>query len=187
MTTTTMSRNTFAISLPMARLAAWAMVAPALMLASCDFIGGSSEEVRVNSAMHPVEIDGQWGFVSSEGRIAVVPAYDGADDFSEGRAAVQVGLDWGYIDEGGNVAVAPQYRIAGRFSEGLAAVRGSDLAAQYGFIDIFGNEVIPAQFDVAKPFSEGYAAVRVSGQWGFVSTNGTMVVPPTVRGRAILL
>jgi len=41
---------------------------------------------------------------------------------------------------------------------------------------------IPAQFDEARRFHESHAAVNVKGFWGFIDTEGEMVIPPKYLG-----
>ena len=144
-----------------------------LALAGCDFLGGNDEPAAPR--LYPVRIDGSWGYIGVSGRIAVVPRFEAAEDFSEGLGAVQIGGLWGYAGSGGNVRIPPQYRVAGPFSEGLAAVRGD---AAYGYVDTKGTLVIDAQFDLAQPFSEDRAAVRIDGRWGFIDKSGALVIEP---------
>ena len=37
---------------------------------------------------------------------------------------------------------------------------------------------IPIRFDEADGFSEGLAAVKVKDRWGYINTDGEMVIPP---------
>jgi hypothetical protein len=132
------------------------------------------------------------GFIDHTGRTVIKPEFAFAESFSDGMA--QVILDQcvpkvdcgaiGYIDKSGNVAVRPQFRAANDFHEGRAAVRrGRD---EWTFIDKTGEEITKQRFKsdlknslvVTTDFSEGLAGVKVEGKWGFIDTNGKMVIPP---------
>ena len=114
-----------------------------MSLTGCDLFSGTNSSIEGDSSiLHPVKIDGKWGYINGLGRIIWTPRFDDARDFSEGMAAVQVGAVWGYVPEVVRTGIAPQYQVAGRFSEGLAFVRGTGLDDLYGFVNKEGTEVI---------------------------------------------
>ena len=145
-------------SFTLARPVACVLVVLMLNTAACDFIGSDDAEPAAPQ-LHPVLIDGFWGFINGEGRIMITPNFETVGTFSDGMAAVQFGTDWGYVNAEGDVVIQPQYQFAGDFVEGLAPVRGSGFNDQYGFIDRSGTFVIAAQYELAQAFSEGLAAV----------------------------
>ena len=106
----------------------------------------------------------------------ITPEFDGAFDFHEGLAAVEVNKAVGYIRRDGSFALSPSYRSASGidFSEGLAAVR---VNGKVGFMDKNGNVVIEPRFDDVYPFSDGLAPVRVGDDWGYVDRNGNLAIP----------
>ncbi|MBK9773494.1 MAG: WG repeat-containing protein [Candidatus Obscuribacter sp.] len=63
------------------------------------------------------------GFIDTSGKLVTSKEYVGARPFSEGLAAVRIGLNWGFIDRNGKVVIKPQYDQAQSFSDGLAPVR----------------------------------------------------------------
>jgi hypothetical protein len=141
--------------------------------------------------LFPVFHRGKWGYINKSGKIVIPPQYDGAWDFSEGLAAVQVGDVRGYIDEKGNMVIKPQFSMTRKFSEGKAAVfvgagkfgtmmdmRGS---GQWKYIDKTGNflfEKVTTQFAAADDFHEGEARVKfvfnVHLRSSFINTNGVV-------------
>jgi hypothetical protein len=77
--------------------------------------------------------DGKWGFIDRVGRVLGQIQFDGARQFSEGYAAVQMGGSkssigswnggkWGYVDERGEIVLEPQFEEAHNYIGGLAAV-----------------------------------------------------------------
>jgi WG containing repeat len=62
----------------------------ALVIAGCGSSGASG--------LHPVSVEGKWGYIDKTGAIKIQPQFDGARDFSDGLAMVSVAYKWGYID-----------------------------------------------------------------------------------------
>ena len=116
----------------------------------------------------------RWGYLDTEGRVAVEPQFRLASGFAEGRAAVVVDDRYGYIDTTGALVIPPQFGRAGSFSEARAPVRRD---GQWGFVDPEGRVVIPTQYDLASEFSDGRALVQRGGQYGYVDADGAEVIP----------
>ena len=127
------------------------------------------------TALWPVERDGRWGFIGSDGALVIPLTFLEARPFGEGLAAVRTEDGWGYINEDGAFVLEPMFAEVGPFSEGLAAVATDE---GFGYIDTSGRFVLPPKFESAEPFSEGLAAVTVGGLTGFVDTNGVIIVTP---------
>lgn len=122
-------------------------------------------------------VDGYY-YVDKQGEVALVPDYDGAQEFHEGRARVvrlresegDVYGKMGFIDRAGNPVVPCIYDDALPFSEGLAAVcRKEGETERWGFVDRHGREVVPLSFDSVRSFSEGVAAVERDGRAGLLT------------------
>lgn len=96
-------------------------------------------------------------FVDRRGSV-LEERFDGAQDFSEGLAAVKRGGKWGFIDKSGRLVVEPRFDDASGFKDGRALVMQGGL---YGFIDERGEFVVPPRYKYAEDFSEGLAAVGV--------------------------
>lgn len=47
---------------------------------------------------------------------------------------------------------------------------------KWGYVDLDGNEVIPPTYIEAKSFSNGLAAVSNGEHWGFINTDGVLVI-----------
>ena len=115
----------------------------------------------------------QYGYLDTDGNIAISFQYAEARGFSEGLAAIKISDSWGFIDRKGNTAIAPRYIEAGNFGDGLVPVREN--TNTWGYADTEGRMVIQPQFEDARSFSEGRAAVLVDGFWGFIDTSGNLV------------
>lgn len=145
-------------------------------LTGCDFIGGltgADEEEIDGVKLYPVLLDGEWGYINSDGRIIIEPEFQWAGPFRDGRAHVYNSWRHGFIDEHGEWLVEPRFQDARNFSEGLAAV---ELDGRWGYIDRSGAFAINPQFREPGDFSEGRAFVRdASYDWNYIDTNGEII------------
>ena len=143
----------------------------------------------------PVKQDKKWGYIDKTGRIIIPFKFDGAHDFSEGLAAVNIEEKTGYIDKTGKFVIQPRFISGFSFSEGLAVVlirrigqEGRTSLYQYGYIDRAGRVVIqPPQDPVSLKwltmaykglaFSEGLAYMA-HGKLGYIDKAGKLIIPP---------
>ena len=164
-----------------------------LMLAGC--VDKSAEPV---ATLHPVEVDGQWGYMNASGTVTVRPRFDQADDYHEGLASVTLKTGVGFIDTTGAVVYADDDSSGaaclsiGQFSEGLAAkvvrIPGEDPDTRVFYINRQGETAFTASFFGGRPFHGGLAPVQVNGmalmgtgapeQWGYIGKDGAFVLEP---------
>ncbi len=153
----------------------------------------TASEVEAGLALYPFPTPaGRWGYMDAAGQVALVPAFDAAQPFSEGRAPVRIGDAYGYIDPSGDLVVPAQFSSAAPFSDGRALVTEGPMSRpRYGFIDPAGGVVVPLILPLAYSYSEGRALVRfrdrdltwlerVFGVWrneslGFIDRAGNVV------------
>ena len=102
------------------------------------------------SLLHPVEVEGKFGYIDAEGNVVIAPQYDLAGGFHDGLAMV---IEW---DPDG----------------GRDPKTGLD-KQKVGFINNDGELVAPLRYDYARDFSEGRAAVllRSVARSGFRARN----------------
>lgn len=169
----------FSPSAPLPRLLVLSAAALVLVaLPGCDALGvlGGDDDTQVADVdLFPVELDDDWGYITSRGRMVIEPHFDWAGPFHEGVAQVyQRGRRaHGYIDTAGDFVIEPRFSDARRFSEGLAAVRIDGL---WGYIDARGTVVINPQFRNPGDFHEGRAFVRLPNySWSYIDRSGRPV------------
>lgn len=92
-----------------------------------------------------------WGFADADRKIIIAPAYEEADFFSEGFAAVKKGGKWGYINKTGKVVIPFKYTVAKPFRVGYLAKAGKIVTAD----DIDDNQK-SVLFAAASLRSDGY-------------------------------
>ncbi len=105
--------------------------------------------------------------------------FEGATDFCEGLAWVNLGGKWGLIDKSGKEVIKPTYDEVGCFSDGLVWVK---LNEKYGFIDKSGKEIVKPKYEGAGRFSEGLAGVKTDGKYGYIDESGKVVIKPKYDG-----
>ena len=169
----------------------------------------SDSQLKVDDSQHGglewfQSKEGKYGLRNGHGDVVLEPKYDGADPFSEGLAAVNLGGTpfhsrrnlptltlggkWGYVNSVGKLVIPIQYKCVGRFREGLAPAYTipENLDCRTRFIDWKGK----IQFTVtglAEEFHEGLAMVAVNGHepdrllnrsYGFIDKQGHFVIGP---------
>ena len=131
----------------------------------------------------PAKKDGKIGFVDFEGKWIIRPRFEKVKAFSKDLAPATINGKWGYINTIGAFVIAPSYSDAEVFSEeGLAPVKTDS----WGFIDQTGKMVIAERYDISvalfgmfsnqqKGFIDGLARVKLSGKWGFLKPDGSVL------------
>ena len=115
------------------------------------------------------------GFIDKQGT-QVIDFFDGAEDFSEGLAAVRVNWKWGFIDMTGDIVIPPVYGLVDSFSEGYTSVECEN--DKYAFIDKTGAQITNCSFDDTSSFNEGLAGVLLGGKWGYINSKGEFAIKP---------
>lgn len=95
-----------------------------------------NENKVFHSSLHPVKIQGKYGFANNENIIVIKPIYDRVKPFSCDRAKVYKDKKYGYIDRSGTEVVKIIYDEADDFCNDIAKVQLDGVVA---FIDINGN------------------------------------------------
>lgn len=123
------------------------------------------------------KVDYKFGYINTDGSIAIELTFDSASFFSEGLAAVRKDKDgkYGYIDKSGRFIIEPKFENTNEFREGLAKVQ---VNKKWGFIDKSGAFIAPPQFEEASCFSEGLARVKLAGKFGYMHKNGQIAIAP---------
>ncbi len=135
---------------------------------------------------------GYYGFMGADTSVIIAPKYNEVKDFSEGYAAVNIGIThgwdpegiveyvqnhgkWGFIDSTGKEIVPLKYDYAESFCNGLALV---SINYKTGFINSTGKEAVPLKYDYAgKCFYNGLAKVKIFDKWGYINADGREVIP----------
>ncbi|MBC7552418.1 MAG: WG repeat-containing protein [Taibaiella sp.] len=155
----------------------------------------------------PVEKKDRYGYINKSGNEVIPFRFNDAENFIDGLAIVEIRDKWGFIDKQGDVVIPCKFDMVAPFIDGVAFVElngetkfidktgkfvdapGDDVyydgltmdisedGEKVGFKDRDGKQVVPQIYDAAMDFSEGMAAVCIDGKWGYINTEGTLVVP----------
>ena len=134
-----------------------------------------------------VLIGDRWGFVNTNGEIAVEPRFDNVPYSPEsvfdsfGLAQVKQGKNWILIDAQGKQVGSAKGESIGAFNQdGLAVIGQLNFARdrRVGVINTKGEYVFEPQFDDFLGYKNGFARVSLGGKWGFIDAHGNIVVTP---------
>lgn len=100
-----------------------------------------------------------WGYADGDKKIVIAPAYEEADFFSEGFAAVKKGGKYGYINKSGKLVIPCKFTLAKSFRVGYLAK---------------GTKIVTADDldDNQKPVLFAPASVRADGYEICINTKG---------------
>lgn len=125
-----------------------------------------------------VQVKEKFGYMNTEGKMAIPAVYDAGNDFNGGFATAKKGTQFIILDTKGEETVIKTAAMDVRdFSEGLAPIRTTD--KKFGFINTTGELVIPSQFESVGYFINGLAwAKTMDKKVGFIDKTGKWVVEP---------
>ena len=146
-----------------------------------DFGGGFYE------GLASVELNDWWGYIDTNGRIAIPIMWKFAERFHNGLAVVENDCrQWGFIDKTGREVISCEYENIHPFEEELAYFEEED-GDTFGFIDRKGNKVIPCihrnfttsyEDEYRHDFSCGVAIVRNElYRFGYIDKQGSAITP----------
>jgi hypothetical protein len=130
-----------------------------------------------------VKIGEKWGFLNTEGKLAIPAKYDKVTLFDQGYTTAKVGDKYVVVDlHAAEFPVdIPGLADVNEFSELYASFKTE--ADQVGFIDGHGKVAIEAKFKAAGDFHSGLAwAKNAAGLVGYVNEKGEWVIEPKFEG-----
>ena len=85
----------------------------------------------------------------------------------------------GYIDRAGRLVIPFRYDYANGFCDGRATVT---IGKSHGIIDRTGRWIVePGKYDKLGVYTEGLCAFCKGDHWGFLDTDGNVVIPPLYK------
>lgn len=126
--------------------------------------GDTSNSTELFPAYQMIEGEKRYGYIDLSGTFVIEPAYDYAENFTEGVAIVWTGENYKVINTSG-ATVFENNNIILPFSNGMAAYMNiKEDTLLYGYIDINGKIIIEPSFIFADSFNEeGQAYVALPG------------------------
>jgi len=132
-----------------------------------------------NDGLIPVRIGEKWGYLNSEGKLAIPAKYEHITGFSSGHAIATLNKKFVVLNTNGEESPVEGSGALDvkEFSENLAPFRASD--KKFGYIDGSGKVVIKPQFESVGYFVDGLAWAKSSDdKVGFIDKTGEWVIKP---------
>lgn len=145
---------------------------------------------RFSEGLATVVVDGKWGYVNTEGELAIPAIYNYGSGFRSGYALVGNGDETFNIDHAGTrIAGAPVVPSFPPYES--TPLRqffeiNEDGDAKWGFKDQQGRVVIKPQYDATNAFNEGLGMFAIADdtipgthmRHGYIDMRGELVIPP---------
>jgi hypothetical protein len=131
------------------------------------------------NGMVPVKQGEKWGYLNTEGKLAIPCKYDDASPFNEGFATVKINEKFIVLNKQGveTGIEIPNVKDIRSFSEKLAPFKTID--GKMGFIDVNGKVAIEAQFLSVGYFNGGIAYAKTADKMvGFINKKGEWAIKP---------
>lgn len=124
----------------------------------------------------------RYGYLGSDGAVALPAVYLDGGDFMDGKALVQTGqAEFALIDRNGKRLQTYRYPFVGSRGDGYLAFQAKE-NGPYGYLHENGTVLISPRFTQALPFEDGRAVVNTAAdygsQYGLIDSAGRFVIPP---------
>lgn len=118
----------------------------------------------------------RWGYLHTDGSVAIALQYDWADDFREGRAVVKCGEQFGMIDKEGNEIIPVRYESVDWDCDHAVACVSED--GRVGLWNRNGQQVMEPCYDWMGDIRQSdLLLVCREGKCGFIRHSGEEVIP----------
>ena len=122
--------------------------------------------------------NGKWGFINTEGEVAIQPDFDEVEDFSDDLAIVKKDGKWGVVNKIGKYVHDCEYDSISAFDSGIAyAMKG---AIPFYLYESGKKVQLTRSSYRYMPFSNGMARIQniKTGRWGYTDAKGEVVISP---------
>ncbi len=129
-----------------------------------------------SSGLAAVRKDNTFGFIDSNGKLAIPFQYSSAVEFQGDVAwARHPKKGWGLINRQGAFIIEPEYSTAKFILPGIsyASIKG-----MFGVVDTSGQYVLKPEYDDIRSFNDGMASVIQDGKFGYINAKGELVISP---------
>lgn len=129
---------------------------------------------------------GKYGYLNEKGQMTILPIYDYAADFHEGKAVVGLKDEKGQmgflvIDRQGHICFSIQLsnsQIGSHISQGRLIFK-EEKSGRYGYMDEQGTPLfyLPDGTTHANSFLHGVARIKNDTGYGLISSDGELLIP----------
>lgn len=123
----------------------------------------------IGQALVPMMKKDKWGYVNTEGKFLIKPAFEAAKEYSDGLAYIKFGGKWGIINTIPAYVVIPTYDEINNFEGEIAIVSN---AGKYGIIDKSGKLRLPVDYSEIRrdSYFANISFVCKDGLWDFIDS-----------------
>ncbi len=132
-----------------------------------------------SDGLAPIRLGKKWGYINTEGKVAIPAKYDKISSFNGGYAVAKSEGKYTILNAQGEETQVEVSDIIDmrHFSEQLAPYRARD--KKFGFIDNLGKIAVQAQFLTVGYFNGGLAwAKAINEKVGYINTKGEWHIQP---------
>ena len=147
------------------------------------FVDAVTETEPENDSLSPIEMNGKWGYINSNGNIVIQPQWTSAGEFSKYAARVSAAEGaqgaWphydGLIDRNGGYILFPDYYIC-ETKYSFYVSKKTESESLWGYFDKDSGYYLAPQYEdicdaypyYMKPTKDDWIAVKQNGKWGFI-------------------
>jgi hypothetical protein len=148
-----------------------AVLASALILLQCSTKETTTSSTHESPRLYPIKENSKWGYIDSEGKVVIKPAFDYAWDFSNGVGRFRQAGKYGFVNAAGEIVIQPTLTFADNFSGEYTRINTKDtvitdlwfegygLYSDWSYINKQGV-IFDQRFTVAEPVKGGFAQVK---------------------------
>ena len=134
-----------------------------------------TDAYRFSEGLAAVQIEGEYGFIDTEGNLVLQPTWEEVTWFTCGLCPARKENKWGYIDKQGNWAITPQFDKAYVYQKenGLAIV---EKGGKQWPIDTTGKQIGQKWDHIYSFHEDGTAIIKNNDKYGLIDQNGNLLI-----------
>ena len=132
-----------------------------------------------NDGLIPIRQGEKWGYLNTDGKLAIPAKYDRVTGFNGGHAVAMLNKNFIILNTNGEESAVEGSGVLDvkEFAGDLAPYRAAD--KNFGFVDGQGKVAIKAQFESVGYFVDDLAWAKTSdGKVGYINKTGEWVINP---------
>lgn len=127
---------------------------------------------KFNEGLAVIINNGKFGYINTNGEIAIPAQFDYASMFYNGFAEVEITGKSCFINTQGEKQFEPKFEEIRPYGEGFA---GFKQLGKYGFINAKGDLMMQPYYDDVAYFVNGLCPVRKGQNWGAINKEGKLI------------
>ncbi len=131
------------------------------------------ELLLADSLLLPVNVNGLYGYMNTDGELVIQPEFQSAERFHNGLAVVAMKNHYGAIDKLGKLRVHFSYDALSNFEMGRAIVEKEE---KLGMIDRNSKTILPTEYEDIGEVSEGLVYFLKDEKYGYCNAMGEIVI-----------